>query len=178
MARPFSRQAGRQRSRGQSIVEIALVLPLFLVLLMILFDFGRVVFALNTINQDAREGVRKGIVSTAGLSGPLLTARYGEIRTAALTMAPAVPLTGANIFGSADGSCSTRPGTPTPMPDDAPPNDLTCFYPYGLLNSDPATPPKVVVRIQVTVPFITPIIGNILGGGITISTTAEQLIQS
>jgi Flp pilus assembly protein TadG len=177
MARPFSRQAGRQRSRGQTLVEVALVLPVFLVLLMILFDFGRVVYAMNTINQDAREGVRRGIVSTSSIS--VFQDRFDEIRAAALTMAPAVPITGANIYGDV-GSCSdvdtATGGTPAMLDDDD--ASAFCFYPNGLTNADPATPPKVVVHIRVTVGLITPIISNIVGDGITLDAQAEQLIQS
>lgn len=187
MVRPFSRRADRRRTRGQALVEVAVVLPVFLVLLMTLFDFGRLIFAQNTINQDAREGVRKGIVSTSGLdTNAKFTTRFADIRAAARLMAPAVPITDASIFG-APGACSAVKNSPifgTPaMPDDAvTPADPTvtnsCFYPNGASNANAATPAKVVVRIQVRVDFITPIISNILGGGITISAQAEQLIQS
>jgi Flp pilus assembly protein TadG len=167
MARPFSRRAGRPRTRGQALVEVALVLPIFLLLLMTLFDFGRVIYAQNTINQDAREGVRKGIVSTGDLkTTALFTARFADIRAAALTMAPAVPITGALIFG-ADGACTGA------VPLDSAPNADKCFYPDGVTS----TTATVVVRIHVRVNFITPIISNILGG-IDLWATAQQLIQS
>lgn len=192
MARPFSRRAGRQRTRGQALVEFALVIPVFLLLLMTLFDFGRVIYAQNTINQDAREGVRRGIVSTSTADGLKtngdFTARFAAIRAAARVMSPAVPITDASIFGAdaslLGGPCSgaINGGTPA-MPNDAvtPPNTTvanSCFYPNGLANADPTRPPKVVVHIQVRVDFITPIISNLFGGGITVYATAEQLIQS
>ena len=176
MARPFSRRAGHERTRGQALVEVALVLPIFLLLLMTMFDFGRVIYAQHTITQDAREAVRRAIVSTDTLTTPaLFTARFAEIRAAARVMAPAVPITDASIFGAA-GACSAASGTPA-MPND-PTVAGSCFYPNGVNNATLTTPAKVVVRIQVIVPLITPIISNILGGGITVSATAEQLVQS
>ena len=50
-------------SRGQGLVEFALVLPIFVLLLVALFDLGRAVFAYNTITNAAREGARLAIVN-------------------------------------------------------------------------------------------------------------------
>ena len=49
--------------RGQSLVEFALVIPLFLLLLIAVFDLGRAVFAYNTLTNAAREGARMAIVN-------------------------------------------------------------------------------------------------------------------
>jgi PKD repeat protein len=46
----------RNRSRGQSFVEFALVLPIFLVFLAATLDLGRVFYANITLNNAAREG--------------------------------------------------------------------------------------------------------------------------
>jgi Flp pilus assembly protein TadG len=48
--------------RGQSLVEFALILPIFLVVLLGLFDLGRAVFYHSTISNAAREAVRLAIV--------------------------------------------------------------------------------------------------------------------
>lgn len=48
--------------RGQSLVEFALIVPIFILVLAGLFDVGRAVFAFNTINQAAREAARLAIV--------------------------------------------------------------------------------------------------------------------
>jgi len=53
----------RSRQRGQSLVETALVLPVVLILLMGLFDFGRAIFAYNTVAEAARNGARVAIVN-------------------------------------------------------------------------------------------------------------------
>lgn len=44
------------------MVEFALILPLFVLLLLGIFDLGRAVFAYNTINNAAREAGRLAIV--------------------------------------------------------------------------------------------------------------------
>ena len=46
----------RQRTLGQSFVEFALVLPLFLLFLAAALDLGRVFYANITLNNAAREG--------------------------------------------------------------------------------------------------------------------------
>ena len=51
------------RGRGQSLVEFALVLPLFLLLVMAIVDLGLSVFAYNSITNAAREGARLAIVN-------------------------------------------------------------------------------------------------------------------
>ncbi len=54
-------------SRGQALVEFALVVPLLLVLLVGTIDFGRAVFAYNSVSNAARSGARTAIVDqTAG----------------------------------------------------------------------------------------------------------------
>jgi Flp pilus assembly protein TadG len=55
---------GRQTSdRGQSLVEFALVLPVFALILFGLFDLGRAVYAYNTISNASRESARVAIVN-------------------------------------------------------------------------------------------------------------------
>ena len=49
--------------RGQSLVESALILPIFILVLVGLFDVGRAVYAYNTISNASREAVRVAIVN-------------------------------------------------------------------------------------------------------------------
>lgn len=56
------RRGASSESRGQSLVEFALILPIFVLLLVGILDFGRAVFAFNTLNNAAREGGRLAIV--------------------------------------------------------------------------------------------------------------------
>lgn len=54
---------GNRSKRGQSLVEAALVLPIFILVLVGLFDLGRAVYAYNTISNASRESVRVAIVN-------------------------------------------------------------------------------------------------------------------
>jgi Flp pilus assembly protein TadG len=49
-------------ARGQTVVEVALILPIFVLLLVGIFDLGRAVYASSTINNAAREAGRLAIV--------------------------------------------------------------------------------------------------------------------
>jgi hypothetical protein len=53
---------GRGR-RGQALVEFALIFPVFMLIIVALFDVGRAVFAYNTLTNAAREAARLGIVN-------------------------------------------------------------------------------------------------------------------
>jgi Flp pilus assembly protein TadG len=48
--------------RGQALVEFALVLPILLILLLGILDFGRAVAAYNSVSNAARSAVRVAIV--------------------------------------------------------------------------------------------------------------------
>jgi len=65
-------------SRGQSLTEFALVLPVFLLILMGIIDFGRAVYAYNTLANASRAGVRLAIVDQSA------TAITNRARTTAI----------------------------------------------------------------------------------------------
>ena len=93
-------------SRGQTMVEAAIVLPMFVLLMLGLFDLGRVVYAQHTLNQAAREAARKGVVE------PMATAyKYGVIRSAAVSAAPGTGLTTTEVQGSGCADCFYPDGT-------------------------------------------------------------------
>lgn len=48
--------------RGQDLVEFALILPVLLLLLLGIMEFGIVIFTYDTIANAAREGARYGII--------------------------------------------------------------------------------------------------------------------
>jgi Flp pilus assembly protein TadG len=63
-SRPSRRTAGRRRTRGQSLVEFALVLPLFLLILCGIMDFGFLLYSRMTVINAAREGARVATTMT------------------------------------------------------------------------------------------------------------------
>jgi hypothetical protein len=52
----------RDRRRGQALVEVALVLPIFLLVLYSIIEFGRYIYTVQVLNDAAREGTRYAIV--------------------------------------------------------------------------------------------------------------------
>ena len=49
------------REKGQELVEFAIILALLLVVLLVIFDLGRVTFFYSVVHNAAREGARYGI---------------------------------------------------------------------------------------------------------------------
>jgi hypothetical protein len=54
----------RPRSAGQSLVEFALILPIFVLLMLAVFDFGRGIYTYNGLSEAAREIARTAIVDS------------------------------------------------------------------------------------------------------------------
>jgi TadE-like protein len=57
------RRRRRSAGRGQALVEFALVFPIFILILVAVFDVGRLVFTYNSLTNAAREGARLAIVN-------------------------------------------------------------------------------------------------------------------
>jgi hypothetical protein len=57
------RRFGVRSPRGQGLVEFALILPILLILLLGILDFGRAVAAYNSVSNGARTGARVAIVN-------------------------------------------------------------------------------------------------------------------
>jgi Flp pilus assembly protein TadG len=76
----MSRVGGR--SPGQALVELAIVVPLIVMMLLGLFDLGRGVFAYNTLAQAARQASRMAIVDQT----------TDHVRSAAVAYAPTLDL--------------------------------------------------------------------------------------
>jgi Flp pilus assembly protein TadG len=103
----------RPHGRGQSLVEFALVLPLFLVLVMGIVDLGLSVFAYNSITNAAREGARLAIVNqdTTKVTSkaksqatvartPTVTVAYYQANTDGTpNLAETCPVTGSSYIG-------------------------------------------------------------------------------
>lgn len=52
----------RRERRGQTLVEFALIIPIFLLIVLGIFDLGRAVFTYSTISNASREASRLGMV--------------------------------------------------------------------------------------------------------------------
>jgi Flp pilus assembly protein TadG len=69
------RHALKHSQRGQSLVEMALILPIFLVCVLGMIDLGRAVYAHTILSNAVRDGCRTAIVSTKTSSEVILAVR-------------------------------------------------------------------------------------------------------
>jgi Flp pilus assembly protein TadG len=106
---PKPRRVGTwRRGEGQSLVEFAVVLPVFLLILAGIVDFGLGLYSQMTVINAAREGARLGIVQPGDT--PAITARVQAMATGLdqtkLTVPAPVCL---RPVGSAFVACSNPP---------------------------------------------------------------------
>lgn len=78
----MSRQDRRERSReltrrGTTLVEMAVVLPVFFLFLFAIFEFSHAYFAVNMLNAAAKRGARLGV--SEGVTTAEVEARVREI---------------------------------------------------------------------------------------------------
>ena len=78
--------------KGQSLIEFALVLPILLLVLLGIMEFGRMIMTANVLNQAAREGARLGAVTSDAD-----TSFYIAIETRANTLLNAANLKPENV---------------------------------------------------------------------------------
>jgi hypothetical protein len=62
------RRKSRNRREGQSLVEFAVVLPVFLLILAGILDFGLGLYSQMTVINAAREGARLGVVEPGNIT--------------------------------------------------------------------------------------------------------------
>lgn len=164
--RAFVGRRGRAWRRGQNLVEFALVLPIFLLLVFGMIDVGRLVYMNSTLSQAAREGARVASVEAywvgkAGtptgpgcnaVGGPTCPANLTELRTHVLSAANQMMTPFESIT---DGDLLLSCVAPTATPPDWTSPPYACSY----------RTPNGQASVQVEAEFtpITPVIGQLLG---------------
>ena len=142
----------RRRSRGQGLVEFAVVLPVIVLVVFGVLDLGRGVFTYNALGQAARQASRTAMVDQD------LT----DIRSAAIDYAPTLGLQAGDVtvcFKDYDSNL-TNCGSSA---DDCPQNDRF----IGCL---------AIVEVEMTYTPMTPIIGSIIGS-VPMSSTSIQPVE-
>ncbi|MGA2619755.1 MAG: TadE/TadG family type IV pilus assembly protein [Thermoguttaceae bacterium] len=93
----------KNRRRGAVVVETALVIPLFFIFMLGLFEFARVAMIRQVMDAAAREGVRLAVVSTQTLSTAQIQATVTSylcgqnVQNLSIQVYKADPTSGANI---------------------------------------------------------------------------------
>lgn len=122
---------------GQTLVEFAFILPIFILMLMGVLDLGRAVYASHTLNNAAREAARQAIVD-----------QYADhIEARAIKHATGLGLAADDV--AIDFRAADQPNTPS-----------SC---NGNLGKDAIVGCIAVVRVTDDFVAATPVIGNIVG---------------
>jgi len=153
----------RRRSRGQALVEFALILPFFAMLLFGIIDLARYVFTANTLNEAAREAARTGSV----LYRPECTTSSREDCVKAVVRARVAGVAGPV---TPDKSATPLPSTPR----------WGCYEGTTKLSSSLdgcVSGQSLRVRIVNDFTLVTPIVGQFLGN-VRITGDAEVTVQS
>jgi len=148
----------RCRTKGQSLVEMALLLPLMLVVIFGIIDFGWYVYSYATVYMAARNGAEKATML------PPMMSRVGS----------GLDMSDSNCVGSIVNAI----GKSAPLFDDlATPANISIRYPSG--TRDTGEPIEVTVRYTVTP--LTPL-WNLIpfsdnNGEIVVSATTRRSIE-
>jgi PKD repeat protein len=142
------RVRNRKRSRGQSIVEFALLLPAFLLLVLVALDFGRVYLGWVNVQNMARVAANFAANNAEAWTAPgdvAVKARYQELIATDARAINCVP--------------------PDPIPDP--------IFATGTDLGDPVT-----VNIDCNFRVLTPIISSVLGSKILVSSSIEFPVKA
>ena len=138
------------RERGQSLVEFALVLPVFMLLVFGILDGGRAIVAYNDVAQSTRNVARVASVSCFDTATRCSTA------------------SGTPIGDAMDAQIGTSgPITWT----------VSCIDPTTGLTATNCTAGDIVrVRADASVTLVTPLIAQALGGTVAVNATSEATV--
>jgi Flp pilus assembly protein TadG len=155
---------GRRLERGQSLVEFALVFPIFMLLLFGFVDIGRYVYITNAFNQGAREAARYGSVEQWSYSCPASVPVGSQDRLTCTQQVAKDRIAGAPAYYSATATCTTNGTTSV--------SAAACRAGYLLkvIVQTPSTPASQSFS------FFTPVIGNMIGP-VVITGQAQVVVQ-
>jgi Flp pilus assembly protein TadG len=150
------------RPSGQALVEFALVFPVFLIILFGIVDFGRAIYAYNTLANAAREGARIAIVN--------------QIQTSP-DCSPNKPIENPLAPQWSIKTCAARSAISLGVTD----TDVTVSFappPGATFSCSPVVKVECVATVTVEYSYtaITPVIGAIVGA-IPMSSTSQVPVE-
>ncbi len=163
----------RKKTRGQALVEFALVFPIIMLVIFGIIDFGWMIFNYAQLYNGMREALRFG--SVAGFSTPEQYKECQAIRQRVIDLAGLSGVKQQNItikYDNGDpaavfGACPYTKASATIGTDVN--QDIT---------REIDAPDRIFIDIEVTVPFLTPFIRPMVpGGGIPMSIRAARTIS-
>jgi Flp pilus assembly protein TadG len=166
----------RRSGRGQALVEFALVIPIFLLLLFGLIDGGRYVYMSNVLSQAAREAARLGAAEASWIGATTATDPSCVATAAAITAAnPGAHVCPATVNGATNSleADVTAAANRMVAPFGAVKDVYFSCQPVGTVppanwtNTDCPTTNRIAaknvlwVRVDMTYQPITPVLGQI-----------------
>jgi Flp pilus assembly protein TadG len=147
----------RRGSPGQSLVEFALIIPIFLFILFGLIDLGTYAFTNNILSQAAREGAR-----VASTQANWIGKTTADEPTCNDPGGPICPSAGAFITNVQTAVRNASSGLTSPVTvyvrcDDAASSPPTTAWTTGSCASNHDTGDKVSVRLEYTFRPLTPV---------------------
>ncbi|HNX29099.1 MAG TPA: pilus assembly protein [Syntrophomonadaceae bacterium] len=139
--------------QGQALVEMALVLPILLLIVFGIIEFGRVYTYQLEINSIARQGARTAAVSSA--------ANYGDVANSMMDLI----LETSESRTAVDGSV-TVPST----------GSVGAII-VTSISRDNSAPPNVVSTVTLPVRIYAPVIAQITGDPVILSASVTMRIQ-
>jgi Flp pilus assembly protein TadG len=160
--KPHPSRRRRARGRGQALVEFALVIPIFLLLVAGMIDFGLGLNASITVSNAAREGARLGVVTPLTASASDFIGPTGTIQTRVKSVLGTGLVSGATVTVTCE-----RPAGSTPS---------TCMFqtPPTSPASAAASGDSVIVTVSYDYPMIWPLA---FGTKIGLSSTSKFRIE-
>jgi Flp pilus assembly protein TadG len=153
-----------RRRTGQGLVEFALVLPVFLLMIFGVIDGGRFVYMSSVLSQAAREGARVGTVEVSWLGsadgscgqtgGPTCPATAAALKADVLNAANRMVTPFANVVSAQLYVSCDAPGS---APSGAWTVGTVCDGSTGVTGN------VLSVRVALTYQPITPLVGQIIG---------------
>ena len=154
-----------RESRGAALLEMALVLPLFVVLLFGIVDFGRYFAAASSVNTASRESARYGSSVGDSINGIPRFTDCDEIIAAGTSYGVAHNIESGNYTISYDHGPETAEFATCPFGGPSP-------DPSAFTDSD-----RVVVHVSTTFEFITPLLGDLIGS-VTLDSVDKRSLLS
>ena len=159
-------RALRRRRNGQSMVEFAVLAPVFFMLLLGTIDLGRAIYIYNSISDAAREGARAAIPFDNPLptQNQVVGAIQGKL--------------GGGFFLGVDNACKNQPeSTPGCPSTPTTPNTGLIYYSDGIGQATGAPHHKVTVKITFLFQPWIPVIRDASGNGVTISAESTMVTE-
>lgn len=181
---PLRRHA---RSRGQSLVEAAITLPIVLLLALGVTDLGRAFYYREAVTNSVRQSLRMAVSSyqQSTANNVCATTSGGPV---AVTVTSAVPPSGGQIVTIANQAAleSTKDGTPAGSVIAGATISVTfhCLNGAAITNATgngngPADPGSDSITATITkqMPVITPVLWPLTGGSYPLRVTSSQRVE-